>query len=44
MSIGEFAMGEGSLSEQSATSAKKKAPPKRQTRAKADVVLQPEAR
>jgi len=45
MSIGVFAGGEGSLSEQeAAASAKEKAPRKRQTVAKVDVVAPPEAR
>ena len=44
MSIGAFAVGEAALAEQETTAAKEKAPRKRQTVAKADVVAQPEAR
>jgi len=43
VSIGAFAGGEAALAEQETASAKEKAPRKRQTVAKADVVAQPEA-
>lgn len=46
MSIGEFAMSEAALSEQTAspTNNSKKPPPKRQTVAVADAATQPEPR
>lgn len=44
MSIAEFAVSQEAVAAQSADSKKGKPPPKRQTTAKADVVLQPEAR
>lgn len=44
MSIGEFAVSEEAVAAQPSESTKKKAPPRRQTTAQADDVLQPEAR
>ena len=44
VSIGAFSTAEAALAEQDTTAAKEKAPRKRQTVAKADVVAQPEAR
>lgn len=44
MSIGAFAGGEAALAEQETAAAKERAPRRRQSVAKADVVDQPEAR
>jgi len=44
VSIGAFSTAEAALAEQDTTAAKEKAPRRRQTVAKADVVAQPEAR
>ena len=44
MSISEYALSEGSVAQQPLEPTSKKTPPRRQTVAKADATVQPEAR